>query len=89
MDGCPRLVEHGARRDRDLVVAFRALPEESLRQFVSTVGPTGRAPESIRPAAGEEVLTTGGVIREATLELNYRPGKIRARHAEIVPELTG
>ncbi len=89
MDGRPRLVEDGPSRDGDLVLAPGAFPKEALGQFIGVLEAAGWAPKSVGPAAAKEIVATSHLVREPPLELNDRPRKVRARHAEIVPELTG
>ena len=89
MDGRPRLMQDGPGRDRDLVTAARALPQKPARHLEGALEPANRAPESIWPPAGKEIVTTSCVIWKPTLELDDRPWEVRPRHDEIVAELTG
>lgn len=89
MDGGPGLVEDGPSRDRDLVMALPAFPKEPPRQLVRVFGAANWTPEAVRPAAPKEVLPTISVVWKPALELDDRPRKVRPRHCEIVPELTG
>ncbi len=89
MDGRPRLVQDSPGRDRDLVTAARALPQKPARHLEGTLKPAKRAPESVSPPAGKEIVATSGVIWKPTMELDDCPWEVRPRHGEIVAELTG
>lgn len=89
MDWGPGLVEHRPRRDRDLMTARRALPEQPFRQRRRVVRFTGGTVESVRPSGSEKVGAAGSLVRKTPLELEDRPREVRPPHAEVVAELTG
>ena len=71
------------------MLAPGAFPKEAPRQRIRVLEAAGRTPKSVGPAAGKEIVATSGLVRKPPLELDDSPRKVRARHAEIVPELTG
>src|SRR4029078_8053815 len=77
-------VHHRARRHRGLAPAGPALQGQDLApEPPAPVVPALRAGEARSPAALQQPLGAGRLVREPALELRQRPGKIR--HGAIPP----
>src|SRR5450755_2432862 len=68
----PRILEHGSRRRRSLVIALVALPQGGTHRPCLTAAAAG-TPETLRPTQTEHVLPTALLRRKPALELPYRP----------------
>src|SRR5439155_26697874 len=66
----PRILEHGSRRGRSLVIAPAALPQRGTYRPRLAMATTG-APKTLRPAQLEHVLPARLLGRESRLELLY------------------
>src|SRR5215469_3399282 len=68
-------------RHRNLMPAIGALPTSPLRQFIASPLPTSGTNETIRPAAGSQVLLASFFGGELRLKFTQRLRKRRTRHA--------
>ena len=75
-----RVVEDRACGQRDLIPARRTLPPPMLLHAVGAAVPAPRASKPVRPATRRQVVLTGFLGRELTLEIAHILRKWRARH---------
>src|SRR6266568_7498942 len=66
----PRILEHGSRRGRGLVIALAALAQCGTNRPCLAMATAG-APKTVRPAQLEQVLPTRFLGREPRFELLY------------------
>ena len=72
-------------RQRNLVPTTGTLPASELCQLIGAPAPASRAHETMRPAAGGQILLASFFSRKLRLELAQGFGKRRARHSPTLP----